>query len=183
MACWTAFLSLVADVVLPFAAATIVAVSCGILAVLFLVQRNGTAKISYAFSPIMLAFLGLNAGVGAYNIGKHNPAIFKVAVSCPCRRKLCTVCSSICVCTQHPVILSVLRGVCCRRCHRTTGFGSSCATAQRGGGPSAACCCLPPAQKPCLQTWVRRFCFGVGHACLDLQVAVCVWALAPMLHN
>lgn len=53
------------------AAGTIVAVSCGILVVLFLIQRNGTSKIGYAFSPIMLAFLLFNAGVGAYNIGKY----------------------------------------------------------------------------------------------------------------
>ena len=60
------------------AAGTIVAVSCGILVVLFLIQRNGTSKIGYAFSPIMLAFLLFNGGVGAYNIGKHDASVFKV---------------------------------------------------------------------------------------------------------
>jgi K+ transporter len=60
------------------AAGTIVAVSCGILVVLFLIQRNGTSKIGYAFSPIMLAFLLFNGGVGAYNIGKHGASVFKV---------------------------------------------------------------------------------------------------------
>ena len=46
--------------------------------VLFLIQRNGTSKIGYAFSPIMLAFLLFNGGVGAYNIAKHGASVFKV---------------------------------------------------------------------------------------------------------
>ena len=63
------------------AAGTVVAVSCGILVVLFLIQRNGTSKIGYAFSPIMLAFLLFNSGVGAYNIGKYGVSVFKVVLT------------------------------------------------------------------------------------------------------
>lgn len=59
-------------------AGTVVAISCGILAVLFLIQRNGTSKIGYAFSPVMLSFLVFSAGVGAYNIGMYSPSVFKV---------------------------------------------------------------------------------------------------------
>jgi len=59
-------------------AGTIIAISCTILAGLFLIQRYGTAKIGTAFSPIMLIFFVFNSGVGVYNIAAHDPTIFKV---------------------------------------------------------------------------------------------------------
>lgn len=38
---------------------------------------------------------------------------------------------------------------CCRRCRRTTGFGSSCTTAARPGACCRVYCCRPPAQSEC----------------------------------
>jgi KUP system potassium uptake protein len=52
-------------------------ISCGILFVLFMVQRFGTDKVGYTFAPIVLVWF-LSIGLtGLYNIFKHDPSVLK----------------------------------------------------------------------------------------------------------
>ncbi|XP_043714495.1 potassium transporter 26-like [Telopea speciosissima] len=48
-----------------------------ILLALFLVQRFGTSKVSFTFSPIMLLWFISTAAIGIYNIILHYPSVFK----------------------------------------------------------------------------------------------------------
>ena len=57
---------------------TIVGVSVAVLVVLFSIQQFGTSKIGYSFAPVMAVFFAFNSVVGAYNIAKYQPGIFKV---------------------------------------------------------------------------------------------------------
>ncbi|KAG0581960.1 hypothetical protein KC19_3G023400 [Ceratodon purpureus] len=52
-------------------------VSAAILVALFLMQRFGTSKIGFLFSPIMLTWLLVTPVIGVYNIAKYYPSIFK----------------------------------------------------------------------------------------------------------
>ncbi|XP_073526565.1 uncharacterized protein [Phyllobates terribilis] len=53
------------------------AISAVILIALFLLQRFGTSKVSFLFSPIMGLWTLTTPVVGVYNIVKHYPTIFK----------------------------------------------------------------------------------------------------------
>eukprot|EP01018_Ginkgo_biloba_P031855 Gb_04140 [translate_table: standard] len=55
----------------------VVGVSAVILILLFLLQRFGTSRVSFMFSPIMVCWFISTASIGAYNIGKHYPGVFK----------------------------------------------------------------------------------------------------------
>ncbi|XP_057824863.1 potassium transporter 26 [Cryptomeria japonica] len=55
----------------------VVGVSAAILMLLFLLQRFGTGKVSFLFSPITIVWLVSNAIIGVYNIVKYYPAVFK----------------------------------------------------------------------------------------------------------
>ncbi|KAF0923439.1 hypothetical protein E2562_006339 [Oryza meyeriana var. granulata] len=55
----------------------VVALSAVILVLLFLVQRFGTSKVSFSFSPIMLVWFASIAGIGLYNIVKYYPPVVK----------------------------------------------------------------------------------------------------------
>lgn len=48
-----------------------------VLFFLFLMQKFGTSKVSFLFSPIMGAWTLSTPLVGIYNIAKHYPGIFK----------------------------------------------------------------------------------------------------------
>ncbi|KAH7030466.1 potassium transporter-domain-containing protein [Macrophomina phaseolina] len=56
---------------------TIIGVTDAILVVLFAVQPLGITKISYAFAPIIIIWLGFNAVFGAYNLAKYDASVFK----------------------------------------------------------------------------------------------------------
>jgi KUP system potassium uptake protein len=56
---------------------TIIGITDAILVLLFLVQPLGITKITFAFSPIVLIWLGFNAVFGIYNITKHDASVFK----------------------------------------------------------------------------------------------------------
>jgi len=47
------------------------------LIVLFLVQHFGTDKVGYTFAPIILTWFLLIAGIGAYNLIKHDASVLK----------------------------------------------------------------------------------------------------------
>ncbi|KAH9320430.1 hypothetical protein KI387_015069, partial [Taxus chinensis] len=55
----------------------VVGVSAAILILLFLVQRFGTGKVSFLFSPVTIIWFLANAIIGVYNIIKYYPAAFK----------------------------------------------------------------------------------------------------------
>ncbi|GLJ23161.1 hypothetical protein SUGI_0437320 [Cryptomeria japonica] len=55
----------------------VVGVSAAILLLLFLLQRFGTGRVSFLFSPVMIVWFIANAFVGIYNIAKHYPGAFK----------------------------------------------------------------------------------------------------------
>lgn len=55
----------------------IVWLSIAILVLLFAVQRFGTAKVGYTFSPILTLWFFLISGIGIYNVCKHDPSVFK----------------------------------------------------------------------------------------------------------
>lgn len=55
----------------------IIAITCIILFLLFLVQMFGTAKISHAFSPIVFVWLIFNMVCGFINIFNYDSAIFE----------------------------------------------------------------------------------------------------------
>lgn len=52
-------------------------ISVILLVVLFLIQRHGTSKVGFSFSPIMLLWFTSNVMIGVYNIATYNPTILK----------------------------------------------------------------------------------------------------------
>lgn len=60
-----------------FFAGKIVWVSIAVLVMLFAVQRFGTAKVGYAFSPILTLWFVLIGGIGIFNFFKHDPSVIK----------------------------------------------------------------------------------------------------------
>lgn len=59
------------------AAALVEALSAVVLIVLFLLQKFGTSRVSFLFSPIMGAWTLSTPLVGIYSIIHHYPSIFK----------------------------------------------------------------------------------------------------------
>jgi KUP system potassium uptake protein len=55
---------------------TIIGVTDAILILLFAVQPLGIEKISYAFAPIIIIWLGFNAAFGIYNLTKYDAGVF-----------------------------------------------------------------------------------------------------------
>ena len=55
----------------------IVWISVAILILLFLIQRFGTDKVGYTFSPILCFWFVLIFGIGIYNILKFDPSVVK----------------------------------------------------------------------------------------------------------
>ncbi|KAM3335137.1 hypothetical protein ACQJBY_029514 [Aegilops geniculata] len=55
----------------------IAGIAIGILIVLFLVQRFGTDKVGYTFGPVIFIWFILIAGIGIYNLIKHDTGILK----------------------------------------------------------------------------------------------------------
>jgi K+ transporter len=58
-------------------AAVVTWVSAVILVLVFMMQRFGTHRVSFLFSPIMLAWFVATPIVGIYNIVVHYPSVFK----------------------------------------------------------------------------------------------------------
>ncbi|RWR95931.1 putative potassium transporter 17 isoform X1 [Cinnamomum micranthum f. kanehirae] len=56
---------------------TIEGLSAVVLVVLFLLQRFGTSRVSFLFSPIMAAWTFTTPMIGIYSIASHYPSIFK----------------------------------------------------------------------------------------------------------
>jgi hypothetical protein len=57
--------------------ALVEALSAGVLVVLFLLQKFGTSRVSFMFSPIMGGWTLCTPLVGIYSIIQHYPSIFK----------------------------------------------------------------------------------------------------------
>lgn len=55
----------------------VVVISVTLLVVLFLVQRYGTSKVGFSFSPLMFLWFTSNVMIGVYNIVTYNPTILK----------------------------------------------------------------------------------------------------------
>lgn len=53
------------------------ALSAAILIGLFLLQKYGTSKVSFLFSPIMAAWTFTTPMIGIYSIWRYYPGIFK----------------------------------------------------------------------------------------------------------
>lgn len=53
------------------------ALSAAILIGLFLLQKYGTSKVSFIFSPIMVAWTFTTPIIGIYSIWRYYPGIFK----------------------------------------------------------------------------------------------------------
>jgi KUP system potassium uptake protein len=56
---------------------TVIGVTDTILVVLFLVQPLGITKITFAFAPIVITWLGFNAAFGIYNLSKYDASVCK----------------------------------------------------------------------------------------------------------
>ncbi|KAJ5984458.1 hypothetical protein N7481_006557 [Penicillium waksmanii] len=56
---------------------TVIGVTDAILVLLFSIQPLGITKISYAFSPIIIIWLGFNAVFGIYNIVRYDASVFQ----------------------------------------------------------------------------------------------------------
>ncbi|KAL2866055.1 potassium transporter-domain-containing protein [Aspergillus lucknowensis] len=66
------------EVVAPnISKSTVVGVTDAILIVLFLVQPLGITRITFAFSPIVIIWLGFNAIFGIYNLAKYDARVFR----------------------------------------------------------------------------------------------------------
>ncbi|KUJ22256.1 potassium transporter, partial [Mollisia scopiformis] len=66
------------NVVKPdISSATVVGTTCGILILLFLIQPFGTEKLAVTFAPIVITWLGFNAGFGIYNLSKFDYTVLK----------------------------------------------------------------------------------------------------------
>jgi KUP system potassium uptake protein len=55
----------------------IVWISVAILVVLFVIQRYGTDKVGYSFSPIICIWFAFIGGIGIYNFFKFDPTVVK----------------------------------------------------------------------------------------------------------
>ena len=55
---------------------TVIGVTDAILVVLFCIQPMGITKLSFAFSPIVIIWLGFNAAFGIYNLSKYDVGVF-----------------------------------------------------------------------------------------------------------
>lgn len=51
--------------------------SAGVLIALFLLQKYGTSKVSFLFSPIMAAWTFTTPIIGVYSFLRYYPSIFK----------------------------------------------------------------------------------------------------------
>lgn len=58
-------------------AAMVEAISAAVLIVIFVLQKYGTSRVSFLFSPIMGAWTFFTPIVGVYSIIRHYPSIFK----------------------------------------------------------------------------------------------------------
>lgn len=67
----------IGDVSPDISKSTIIGVTDAILVVLFTIQPLGITKISYSFAPIVIIWLGFNAGFGAYNLAKYDAGVFE----------------------------------------------------------------------------------------------------------
>ncbi|KAH8204388.1 hypothetical protein TruAng_001439 [Truncatella angustata] len=56
---------------------TVVGTTCGILVLLFLLQPLGTSKLANCFAPIVILWLGFNAGFGIYNLIMFDHSVLK----------------------------------------------------------------------------------------------------------
>ncbi len=56
---------------------TIIGVTDAILVMLFIIQPLGITKITFAFAPIVIIWLGFNAVFGIYNLVKYDAGVFK----------------------------------------------------------------------------------------------------------
>lgn len=56
---------------------TVIGVTDAILVLLFSIQPLGITKISYAFSPIIIIWLGFNSVFGIYNIVHYDASVFQ----------------------------------------------------------------------------------------------------------
>jgi KUP system potassium uptake protein len=56
---------------------TVIGVTDAILIVLFFIQPLGITKLSFAFSPIVIIWLGFNAATGIYNLAKYDAGVFQ----------------------------------------------------------------------------------------------------------
>lgn len=56
---------------------TVVAVTDVILVLLFVIQPLGISRMTVAFSPIVILWLGLNAAFGIYNLISYDVSVFK----------------------------------------------------------------------------------------------------------
>lgn len=54
----------------------IIGITDAILVLLFVVQPLGITKITFAFSPVIVIWLGLNAAFGIYNLVKFDASVF-----------------------------------------------------------------------------------------------------------
>lgn len=65
------------SILIHVVAALVEALSAVVLVLLFLLQRFGTSRVSFLFSPIMGAWTLCTPLVGIYSIIHHYPTIFK----------------------------------------------------------------------------------------------------------
>ncbi|KAJ6019351.1 hypothetical protein N7522_001418 [Penicillium canescens] len=56
---------------------TVIGVTDAILIVLFFIQPLGITKLSFAFSPIVIIWLGFNAATGIYNLANYDAGVFQ----------------------------------------------------------------------------------------------------------
>ncbi|KAJ5364794.1 uncharacterized protein N7496_010507 [Penicillium cataractarum] len=56
---------------------TVIGVTDAILIALFFIQPLGITKLSYAFSPIVIIWLGINAAFGIYNLANYEAGVFQ----------------------------------------------------------------------------------------------------------
>ncbi|KAJ6125191.1 hypothetical protein N7471_012508 [Penicillium samsonianum] len=56
---------------------TIIGITDAILVGLFFIQPLGITKLSFAFSPIVIIWLGFNAAFGIYNLTKYDAGVFQ----------------------------------------------------------------------------------------------------------
>jgi KUP system potassium uptake protein len=66
------------NVVTPdISSSAVVGASCGIIILLFAIQPFGTSKLAYCFAPIVILWLGFNAGFGIYNLVVFDHSVLK----------------------------------------------------------------------------------------------------------
>lgn len=74
-------MSMVHKAVMTGVADVVVGISAAVIVLVFCLQRLGSRRIGFLYSPILILWFVVNASIGIFNIIKWQPDVFKVRIN------------------------------------------------------------------------------------------------------